>query len=192
MTVSKLWRNPIGGGVIQISDICEFATARIAFSSIDKASYVSTDNLLQNCEGIVEYDGSPTTDTVVEYRKGDILLSNIRPYLKKLWLADRDGGCNPDVLVIRVKDERINPEFLYNTLRRQQFFDYVMTDVKGMKMPRGNKDHILRYQMPFIDMEEQLSIIEKVHEYETIISEAIKIMQSCSQRKREVLQNYIG
>ena len=140
----------------------------------------------------MEYDGSPTTDTVVEYRKGDILLSNIRPYLKKLWLADRDGGCNPDVLVIRVKDERINPEFLYNTLRRQQFFDYVMTDVKGMKMPRGNKDHMLRYQMPFIDMEEQLSIIEKVHEYENIISEAIKIMQSCSQRKREVLQNYIG
>lgn len=141
---------------------------------------------------MVEYDGSPTTDTVVEYRKGDILLSNIRPYLKKLWLADRDGGCNPDVLVIRVKDERINPEFLYNTLRRQQFFDYVMTDVKGMKMPRGNKDHILRYQIPFIDMEEQLSIIEKVHEYENIISEAIKIMQSCSQRKREVLQDYIG
>ena len=87
---------------------------------------------------------------------------------------------------------RINPEFLYNTLRRQQFFDYVMTDVKGMKMPRGNKDHILRYQMPFIDMEEQLSIIEKVHEYENIISEDIKIMQSCSQRKREVLQDYIG
>ena len=128
----------------------------------------------------------------MEYRKGDILLSNIRPYLKKLWLADRDGGCNPDVLVIRVKDERINPEFLYNTLRRQQFFNYVMTDVKGMKMPRGNKDHILRYQIPFIDMEEQLSIIEKVHEYENIISEAIKIMQSCSQRKREVLQDYIG
>lgn len=141
---------------------------------------------------MVEYDGFPTTDTVVEYRKGDILLSNIRPYLKKLWLADRDGGCNPDVLVIRVKDERINPEFLYNTLRRQQFFDYVMTDVKGMKMPRGNKDHILRYQIPFIDMEEQLSIIEKVHEYENIISEAKKIMQSCSQRKREVLQDYIG
>ena len=192
LTVSKLWRNPIWGGVIQISDICEYATARIVFSSIDKGSYVSTDNLLQNCEGMVEYDGSPTTDTVVEYRKGDILLSNIRPYLKKLWLADRDGGCNPDVLVIRVKDERINPEFLYNTLRRQQFFDYVMTDVKGMKMPRGNKDHILRYQIPFIDMEEQLSIIEEVHEYENIISEAIKIMQSCSQRKREVLQDYIG
>lgn len=112
--------------------------------------------------------------------------------MKKLWLADRDGGCSPDVFVIRVKDERINPEFLYNTLRRQQFFDYVMTDVKGMKMPRGNKDHILRFQIPLIDREEQMSILEKVREYEAIISEARKVMQSCPQRKRDVLQGYIG
>lgn len=141
---------------------------------------------------MLEYDGTPTTDTVVEYCKGDILLSNIRPYLKKLWLADRDGGCSPDVLVIRVKDERIIPEFLYNTLRRQQFFDYVMTDVKGLKMPRGNKNHILRFQIPLIDREEQMSIIEKVREYETIISEARRVMQSCPQRKRDILQKYIG
>ena len=193
MTDSKLWRNPIrGGGVIQISNICEYATSRIAYSSIDKASYVSTDNLLQNCEGMVEYDGSPTTDTVVEYRKSDILLSNIRPYLKKLWLADRDGGCSPDVLVIRVKDERINPEYLYNTLRRQQFFDYIMTDVKGMKMPRGNKAHILRFQIPLIDRDEQMFIIEKVDEYETIILKARQVMLSCLQRKRDILQKYIG
>ena len=140
---------------------------------------------------MVEYDGSPTIDTVVKFRKGDILLSNIRPYLKKLWLADRDGGCSPDVLVIRVKDERINSEYLYNTLRRQRFFDYVMTDVKGMKMPRGNKDHILRFQIPFIDRETQISIIEKVHDYEAIISEARKVMQSCSDRKMDVLKYYI-
>lgn len=180
------------GGVIRIGDICEYATLRIAYSTINKESYVSTDNLLQDCEGMVEYDGIPTTDTVVEYCKGDILLSNIRPYLKKLWLADRNGGCSPDVLVIRVKDERINPEFLYNSLRRQQFFDYVMTDVKGMKMPRGNKDHILRFQIPLIGREEQMSIIEKVREYESIISEARRLMQSCPQRKRDILQKYIG
>lgn len=180
------------GGVIRIGDICEYATLRIAYSTINKESYVSTDNLLQDGEGMVEYDGIPTTDTVVEYCKGDILLSNIRPYLKKLWLADRNGGCSPDVLVIRVKDERIIPEYLYNTLRRQQFFDYVMTDVKGMKMPRGNKDHILRFQIPLIGREEQISIIEKVREYESIISEARRVMQSCPQRKRDILQKYIG
>ena len=71
-------------------------------------------------------------------------MSNIRPYLRKLWLADRDGGCNPDVMVFRPTKE-IMSEFVYYKLRRQTFIGYVMNDVKGMKMPRGNKDNIIRF-----------------------------------------------
>lgn len=172
------------GGVIPISEICIYATKRISYASIDADNYVTTDNLLQNCEGVVVYDSVPTTDTVVEYRNGDILISNIRPYLKKIWLADHDGGCSPDVLVIRQKNKSVLPEYLYNTLRRQQFFDYVMKDIKGMKMPRGNKDHIMRYRIPIIDGEAQRFIVEKVQEYEAIIYEAQQIMNLCPQRKK--------
>ena len=71
-------------------------------------------------------------------------MSNIRPYLRKLWLADRDGGCNPDVMVFRPTKE-IMSEFVYYKLRRQTFIGYVMNDVKGMKMPRGNKNNIIRF-----------------------------------------------
>lgn len=180
------------GGVIQISDICAYATKRIPYAAIDADSYVATDNLLQKCEGMVAYNGVPTTGTVVEYRKGDILLSNIRPYLKKMWLADREGGCNPDVLVIRPKDNSVIPEYLYNALRRQQFFDFVMSDIKGMKMPRGNKDHIMRYQIPLIDMKDQQSIVKEVQEYEAIISKAQLVMNSCPQRKKDILLGYLG
>lgn len=179
-------------GVIQISDICAYATKRIPYAAIDADSYVATDNLLQKCEGMVAYNGVPTTGTVVEYRKGDILLSNIRPYLKKMWLADREGGCNPDVLVIRPKDNSVIPEYLYNALRRQQFFDFVMSDIKGMKMPRGNKDHIMRYQIPLIDMKDQQSIVKEVQEYEAIISKAQLVMNSCPQRKKDILLGYLG
>ena len=71
-------------------------------------------------------------------------MSNIRPYLRKLWLADRDGGCNPDVMVFRPTKE-IMSEFVYYMLRRQTFIGYVMNDVKGMKMLCGNKDNIIRF-----------------------------------------------
>ena len=71
-------------------------------------------------------------------------MSNIRLYLRKLWLADRDGGCNPDDMVFRPTEE-IMSEFVYYMLRRQTFIGYVMNDVKGMKMPRGNKDNIIRF-----------------------------------------------
>ena len=47
-------------------------------------------------------------------------MSNIRPYLRKLWLADRDGGCNPDDMGFR-PTEAIMSQFVYYKLRRQTF-----------------------------------------------------------------------
>lgn len=77
-----------------------YGKERISYSAITPETYVSTDNMEQNCEGIVPYNGTPNVNTIVAYQKGDILLSNIRPYLKKLWLANCNGGCSPDVLVL--------------------------------------------------------------------------------------------
>lgn len=129
---------------------------------------------------------------IVEYKKGDILLSNIRPYLQKIWLADRNGGCSADVLVIRTTDERFSSEFVYYTLRRKPFFDYVMTNVKGMKMPRGNKDHIMRYEIPAIPLDEQKTIVNEIHGYEERIAKARFIMDGCANRKYSILKKYLG
>ena len=77
--------------------------ADIDMLSID--SYITTDNMLQNKRGIIPYMGTlENIAGAVEYHCNDILVSNIRPYLKKIWLSDRDGGCSTDILVFRIKD----------------------------------------------------------------------------------------
>lgn len=117
-----------------------YGKERISYSAITPETYVSTDNMEQNCEGIVPYNGTPNVNTIVAYQKGDILLSNIRPYLKKLWLANCNGGCSPDVLVLHNnRPAQVDSSFIYYSLRRQGFFDFIMSDIKGMKMPRGKK-----------------------------------------------------
>lgn len=121
-----------------------------------------------------------------------ILLSNIRPYLKRNWLADKDGGCSPDVLVIRLDSRDYLPEYVYHVMARQRFFDYVMTDVKGMKMPRGNKDNIMRYEIPIIPLTEQQQVINQVKEYKEQINMAHKIIAGCPKRKKAVLENYLN
>ena len=138
------------------------------------------------------YDGVPDVGSIVEYKKGDILLSNIRPYLQKIWLADRDGGCCADVLVIRTTNEHFSPEFVYHALSRKPFFDYVMTNVKGMKMPRGNKDHIMRYEIPAIPLDEQKVIVNEIRSYEEQIAKARLIMDGCANRKASILKEYLG
>ena len=180
------------GGVKMLKQICTYSNERISMSEMSVADYISTDNLLQNCEGVKPYDGVPNTNSAVKYKKGDILLSNIRPYLKKIWLADKDGGCSPDVLVIRLVSRVCLPEYVYHVMARQQFFDYVMTDVKGMKMPRGNKDNIMRYEIPVIPLAEQQQVINQVKEYKEQINMAHKIIVGCPKRKKAVIEHYLN
>ena len=93
-------------------------------------------------------------------KKGDILISNIRPYFKKIWFADIDGGASTDVLVIKNKNRnKISDEFLYYTLFKDDFFDYVMSGAKGTKMPRGDKNAIMKYQIVVPNIEEQKKIV---------------------------------
>lgn len=148
--------------------------------------------MLPNCEGRILYEGTPDVETVVEYKKGDILISNIRPYLQKIWFADCDGGCNPDVLVIRVKDtERFSPKFVYYTLRRKMFFDHMMKDKSGVKMPRGNKINNLRFEIPNIELKDQLKILLQVEAMEKHIQRSINLMNTCEIRKRKIVYNLV-
>lgn len=132
--------------------------------------------------GIIPYSGSSNIESAVIFKKGDILISNIRPYLKKIWLADRDGSCSPDVLVLRVKDTSIvSSEFVFSSLRQNSFFEYMMLGKKGAKMPRADKEHVLDYELPLPRLSEQsrivtevFSLISKINNEEEIISHNIK------------------
>ncbi len=175
-----------------MSKIAAYQTNRVDYTSISPDSYISTENMLPNCEGVVSYNGTPNVESVIEYRKGDILVSNIRPYLQKIWIADRNGGCNPDVLVIRINDtSAYDPLYVYYALRRKAFFDHMMSDKSGVKMPRGNKINNLKFMIPDISFNEQKKFVSKALEYENIISAAKETMESAQKRKKELVRNYI-
>lgn len=112
--------------------------------------------MLPNRGGVCEAENIPS-GTVIEYQVGDILISNIRPYFKKIWRADRHGGCSPDVLCIRAK-ENVDSRYLYYLLSQQAFFDYVMSGAKGSKMPRGDKKQIMQWPVSIPSFDEQRRI----------------------------------
>ena len=172
----------------KLGEIAPYSTTRIAYSDTKAENYITTDNLLQNCEGMKTYDGIPNVDTVINYRKGDILVSNIRPYLKKIWLADRDGGCSPDVLVFRTI-EGIDSRFVYYSMKQDKFFDFMMQRTKGMKMPRGDKDSIPNFEI--VIPQNQQTIISEIENYEQKISEAKAVMTGCAELKKQILEKWL-
>lgn len=141
----------------ELSLICGYVNETIATSELSKFNYISTENMLPNKNGIEPASSFPNQKVVKAFKKGDILISNIRPYFKKIWLAEYNGGCSNDVLVIRAK-KGTNKEFLYYLLSENKFFDYVTASSRGTKMPRGDKTAIMNYLVPEFEEKEQIKI----------------------------------
>lgn len=134
---------------MKIKDIAYYVTNKVKTKSLTPSTYIGIDNILSNRGGIVPSSYFPDGGEVVEFRKGDVLLGNIRPYFKKIWLATFDGGCSPDVLCFR-SNGKVSPEFLYCILSQDGFFEYATKGAKGSKMPRGDKGHILEFPVETI------------------------------------------
>ena len=176
----------------KLAEIAPYGTGRIAYKDIISDNYVSTDNLLQNCEGLKIYEGLPNVDSIIRYEKGDILVSNIRPYLKKIWLADKDGGCSPDVLVFRISDKsKLLPKYLYSAMAQDSFFDFMMSGKKGMKMPRGDKNTIPDYKIPVPSLAEQQKIVAQISTLEEKITAAKRVMAECPKKKQTILDKWL-
>lgn len=139
----------------KLSSIAYYVTQKISSNDISLSEYVTTDCILQNKKGReIATNLPPQPCSLIRYQCGDVLIANIRPYLKKIWFADIDGGASSDVLVFRAKEGH-SPSFLYAVLLQDSFFDYVMKGAKGSKMPRGDKNQILRYEMPTLSYSEE-------------------------------------
>ena len=142
-----------------LSDICDYLKGKTDVSALNNQTYISTENMLPNKGGITVAVSLPTTAQTQLFKAGDVLVSNIRPYFKKIWFAEFDGGCSNDVLVFRAK-EGVSKRFLYYVLADDLFFDYSMATSKGTKMPRGDKSSIMQYEVPKFTLEVQEKIAE--------------------------------
>ena len=176
--------NEKGWEVKKLGDVCEYVKTRIKSESISVSNYVGVENLLQNCKGKTNAMKVPKDIGLTYYIDGDVLVGNIRPYLKKIWLADCDGGCNGDVLVIRRREphkDTINKMYLYKCLSADNFFDFAMQYSKGEKMPRGDKKEIMKYLIliPPLSLQQQFAAkIESIEKQKELIKQSITEVQT--------------
>jgi putative type-1 restriction enzyme hindVIIP specificity protein len=142
-----------------LSDICYYVSDKIPVKQVQLADYVSTENLLQNKGGLSVANKLPS-GKVTAFQAGDVLVSNIRPYFKKIWLADRSGGASNDVLVFRKLNDEIYEKYLYYILADDRFFAFSTASASGSKMPRGDKVQIMNYPVKLPPLESQKKIAD--------------------------------
>lgn len=141
---------------MKLKDVCQYVSEKVATTTLTIDNYVSTENMLSDKGGVVAAGGMPFGNAVA-FAEGDVLVSNIRPYFKKIWQADKKGGCSADVLCFRT-NESVDRKYFYYLLSQQSFFDYMMSGSKGCKMPRGDKKQIMQWPVELPTIEVQRSI----------------------------------
>ena len=160
---------------LSLNDIVLEKKKRVSSSTLTTSTYISTENMLQNFAGVSKANGVPSNN-VVEYKIGDILISNIRPYLKKIWLANQNGGCSSDIIALS-PCENYDGSFVYYLLANDGFVSYVMSGAKGLKMPRGDKQQILKYGISIPSLKEQRKIAALLDLFDQRIETQKKIIE---------------
>ena len=140
-----------------LEDVMKFSTTRVSSSELNEDNYVSTENMLQDFQGILKAKSVPEDVNVISFSCGDILISNIRPYLKKVWKATFNGGCSSDVFVLQANDN-IESDYLHYVVANDKFINFVMSGAKGVKMPRGDKNQMKKYPLSLPQIQEQKKI----------------------------------
>ena len=172
----------------KLEDLCIYAKEKIEVEALTDKNYISTENMLPNKGGITIATSLPSTAHTQKYQQFDILVSNIRPYFKKIWFAEFDGGCSNDVLVFRAK-EGVCKRFLYYVLANDAFFDYSMATSKGTKMPRGDKAAIMKYDVPDFTYEEQEKIAGILNALDRKIQLNAEINNKLEQQAKAIFSN---
>ena len=152
----------------KMSEVSFYPKTRIDASELSDNSYIGVENLLKDKLGRTDFTVKPE-GSVIQFIEKDILIGNIRPYLRKIWKSDCKGGTNGDVLCIRVKEpSEVSPDYLFHILSSEKFFLYDIKKSKGAKMPRGDKAAVMNFEIPIPSLEEQHSIISILDRFESL------------------------
>ena len=183
---------------VKLGSVAEYSQKRISVTDLTPETYVGVDNLLQDRKGKTVATFLPEQGSVTTYNQGDILIGNIRPYLKKIWFSNQVGGTSGDVLTIQ---NSITPcmenKYLYYILSDDRFFYYNVQYSKGSKMPRGDKQAIMQYKFILPSIAEQERIVSTLDIFNTLtnslsdgLPKEIELRQKQYEYWREQLLNF--
>lgn len=174
-----------------LGEIADYPNKRISIKEID--CYVGVENLLKDKQGVSKSGVKPDSGNAILFIPNDILIGNIRPYLKKIWLADSTGGTNGDVVLVRVNpkyDRKVNRKFLFFILSSDSFFLYDNNHAKGGKMPRGDKNKIKEYEIPLPPIEVQNEIVHILDRFTDLVVELQAKLQAELQARIQQYEYY--
>ena len=159
--------------VLPLYEVADFVREKVRGDEIFSLKYISTANIFADFGGAIPVDAPSSLEMATRFCPGDILVSNIRPYLKKVWRADIYGAASNDVIVIRAKPG-VDGFYLSALLCSDLFVRYAMLGAKGVKMPRGEISMIRNFPVPCPSIDEQEKVAGCLGALNELLAEKVR------------------
>jgi len=131
--------------------------------------------------GNTSVDSQASTKAV--FRTGDVLFGKLRAYLRKYWLADREGVCSTEFWVLAANRQMVIPEFLFYLVTTEEFIN-MASMAYGTHMPRSDWNLAKNYRLALPGLEEQRAIASALSDVDALISSLDKLIA----KKRDIKQ----
>jgi type I restriction enzyme, S subunit len=181
------FRNMEGWLDTVLSGVSDLVNDKVSVNQLSVDTYINTECILPDYRGVIIPSRVPAKGSVTYFRKNDILASNIRPYLKKIWFSDKEGGASNDVLVVR-PNFGIDSKYLSFLLINDAFVTYMMKGAKGLKMPRGDISLIMNYPLAIPSINEQQKIADCLTSLDSLLAAHTQKLDALKAYKKGLMQ----
>ncbi len=176
----------------KLKDICNISTEKILPSNYphQRFKYIGLEHIEKDTGEAkpVEVFGHELKSTKNVFHKNNVLYGKLRPYLNKVYLADCDGVCSTDILVLQSK---IEPVLLKYILLDKNFVTETEKFTKGNSLPRIKPSDFLNIEVPVPPLSEQERIVAHIRAIEKEIDQLKTELQNIKTDKQNILDKYL-
>lgn len=172
----KLFDIPENWEWVRLKDITNFGNFNsVAGQDIQEGSWVlNMEDIIKNGGGFNKFtikklnDDFKSNKYIVEV--GDVLYGKLRPYLRKIEIAPKNGFTTTEMFPIKVINQNlISPYYLRYVMLSPYFANRINGSTYGMKMPRVGTKYLASMLIPLPPFEEQKRIVTKIEKIMALV-----------------------
>jgi type I restriction enzyme S subunit len=155
----------------RLGDIAELRSEKVQPSEAQHSTYIGLEHIQQQT---LTLSGVGTASDVSSQKqrfyRGDVLFGKLRPYFRKVVMAQEEGICSTDIWVVRPKD-RADSAFILYLLASEGFVEEATNTSEGSRMPRANWRVMREFDFPNFTATEREKIGRVLRNFDEKIGE---------------------
>lgn len=156
---------------LRLSDICAEISERVANpSESEYERFVGLEHMETGETKLRKFGGTADLVSAMKlFKKGDALVARRNVYLKRAAVADFDGVCSGDAIVLRpTENGQVVPGIIPFLLNTENFWSYAIKHAAGTMSKRLSVEKLLEYEFALPSMETQKSILSVLTSYSAL------------------------